>query len=162
MVYVAKDTSQGKPVEDPLLLKKLLVLPDSRTEHLPGLLPLVPGMPIILTQNIAIELGLINGLNGIFRQLVYQVDCVSIYSLSEAFPSSTQYIRRPLYAIIEITRSKIECNLEELQPNLVPIPLLEQTFRVDIGDILPKDKKSKSNNKTTCIATCASLLYHHT
>ena len=101
MVYVAKDTSQGKPVEDPLLLKKLLVLPDSRTEHLPGLLPLVPGMPIILTQNIAIELGLINGLNGIFRQLVYQVDCVSIDSLSEAFPSSTQYIRRPLYAIIE-------------------------------------------------------------
>ena len=148
MVCVAQDTCQGKPVEDPLLLKKLLELPDSRTEHLPGLLPLVPGMPIILTQNIAIELGLINGLNGIFRQLVYQVDSVSTDSLSKAFPSSTQYIRRPLYAIIEIARSKIECNLEELQPNLVPIPLLEQTFRVDIGDILPKDKKSKSNNKT--------------
>ena len=96
MVCVAQDICQGKPVEDPVLIKKLL----------PSLLPLVLGMPIILTQNIAIELGLINGLNGIFRQLVYQVDCVSTNSLSEALPSSTQYIRRPSYAIIEITRSK--------------------------------------------------------
>ena len=72
---------------------------------------------------------------------------MSTDSLSEAFPTSTQYIRRPLYALIEIIRSKIECNLEELQPNLVPIPLLKQTFRVDIGDILPKDKKLKLNNK---------------
>ena len=96
MVCVAQDICQGKPAEDPLLLKNLLELPDSRTELVPGLLPLVPDMPIILTQNIAIELGLINRLNGIFRQLVYQVDSVSTDSLSEAFPSSTQYIRRPL------------------------------------------------------------------
>ncbi|CAF5113601.1 unnamed protein product, partial [Rotaria sp. Silwood1] len=34
-------------------------------------------MPVILTQNIAIERGLINGINGIFRQLVYQSDSVS-------------------------------------------------------------------------------------
>ena len=150
MVCVAQDICQGKPLEDPVLIKKLLELPDSRTEHLPSLLPLIPGMPVILTQNIAIELGLINGLNGIFRQLVYQNDSVSTDSLSETFPNSTQYIRRPLYALIEISRSKIECNLEELQPNLVPIPLVEQTFRVDIGDILPKDKKSKSNHTKCC------------
>ena len=50
----------------------MLELSDSKTEHLPVLLPFVPGMPVILTQNIAIELGLINGVNGIFRQLIYQ------------------------------------------------------------------------------------------
>jgi hypothetical protein len=148
IVCVAQDTCQGKPIEDPMLIKKLITLPDSKTEHLPGLLPLVPGMPVILTQNIAIELGLINGMNGIFRQLVYQTDAVSTDSLSEAFPNNTQYVRRPLYALIEITRSKMECNLEELKPNLVPIPLLEQTFRVDIADILPKDKKSRSSRNT--------------
>ena len=49
--------------------------------------------------------------------------------------------------MIEIAKSKIECNLEELQPKLVPIPLMEQTFRVDIADMLPKDKKPKSNGK---------------
>ncbi|CAF5110523.1 unnamed protein product, partial [Rotaria sp. Silwood1] len=148
MVCVAQDICNGKPIEDPILIKKLLELSDSKTEHLPGLLPFVPGMPVILTQNIAIELGLINGINGIFRQLVYQADSVSTDVLLEIFPKNTQYIHRPLYALIEIAKSKIESNLEELQPKLVPIPVIEQTFRVDISDILPKDKKPKSNRKS--------------
>ncbi|CAF4016579.1 unnamed protein product [Rotaria sordida] len=147
MVCVAQDTCNGKPIEDSVLIKKLLELSDSKTEHLPGLLPFVPGMPVILTQNIAIELGLINGINGIFRQLVYQSDSVSADVLSEIFPKNTQYIHRPLYALIEIAKSKVDSNLEELQPKLIPIPVMEQTFRVDISDILPKDKKPKSNRK---------------
>ncbi|CAF4056340.1 unnamed protein product [Rotaria sp. Silwood2] len=147
MVCVAQDTCNGKPIEDPVLIKKLLELSDSKTEHLPGLLPFVPGMPVILTQNIAIELGLINGINGIFRQLVYQSDSVSADVLSEIFPKNTQYIHRPLYALIEIAKSKVDSNLEELQPKLIPIPVMEQTCRVDISDILPKDKKPKSNRK---------------
>ncbi|CAF1233900.1 unnamed protein product [Rotaria magnacalcarata] len=146
-VCVAQDTCKGKPIEDPTLMKKLLELSDSKTERLPGLLPFVPGMPVILTQNIAIELSLINGINGIFRQLVYQPDSMSTDVLSQAFPNNTQYVHRPLYALIEITRSKIKCNLEEVQPKLVPIPLMEQTFRVDVTDILPKGKKSTSNGK---------------
>ena len=147
MVCVAQDTCKGKPIEDPTLIKKLLELSDSKTEHLPGLLPFVPGMPVILTQNIAIELGLINGMNGIFRQLVYEESSVSTDAVSETFPNNTQYIHRPLYALVEITKSNIECNFEQLQPNVVPIPLMEQTFRVDIDDILPKDKRPKTNRK---------------
>ncbi|CAF1532305.1 unnamed protein product, partial [Rotaria sordida] len=147
IVCVAQDTCKGKSIEDPTLVKKLLELSDSKTEHLPGLLPLVPGMPVILTQNVAIELGLINGMNGVFRQLVYEKDSVPTEVLSETFPSNTQYIRKPSYALVEIVKSKIECNLEQLQTNLVPIPLMEQTFRIDIGDVLPKDKRPKSNRK---------------
>ena len=112
----------------------MLELSDSKTEHLPGFLPFVPGMPVILTQNIAIELGLINGVNGIFTQLVYQADSLSTDALSEIFPRNAQYVHRPSYALIEIAKSKIECNLEELQPKLV-------------ADMLPKDRKSKSNGK---------------
>lgn len=148
LVCVAQDTCKGKSIEDPILVKKLLELSDTKTEHLPGLLPLVPGMPVILTQNIAIELGLINGVNGIFRQLVYRPESVLTTGvLSETFPNNTQYIRQPLYALVEIAKSKFECDLEELQPKLVPIPLMEQTFRIDIEDVLPKDKKLKSNGK---------------
>jgi hypothetical protein len=147
MVCVAQDACKGKPIEDPTLIKKLLELSDSKTEHLPGLLPFVPEMPVILTQNIAIELGLINGMNGIFRQLVYEEDSVSTDVLSETFPNNTRYIHRPLYALIEIIKSKFECNLEQLQPDVAPIPLMEQTFRIDIADILPKDKRLKSNRK---------------
>ena len=149
MVCVAQDTCKGKPIEDPILVKKLLELSDSKTEHLPGLLPFVPGMPVILTQNIATELGFISCINGIFRQLVYHEESMSTETLSEIFPNNTQYIRRPIYALIEISKSKIGCKLEDLQPKLIPIPLVEQTFRVDIADLLPKDKKPKSNQKTT-------------
>ncbi|CAF4320744.1 unnamed protein product, partial [Rotaria sordida] len=130
MICVAQDTCSGKPIEDPILIKKLLELSDSKTEHLPGLLLFVHGMPVILTQNIAIELGLINGINRIFRQLVYQADSVSTDVLSEIFPKNTQYVHQPLYALIEIAKSKIESNLEEPQPKLVPILVIEQTFRV--------------------------------
>ncbi|CAF5047283.1 unnamed protein product [Rotaria sp. Silwood1] len=156
IVCVAQDTIKGKQIEDPTLIKKLLELSDSKTEHLPGLLPLVPGMPVILTQNIAIELGLINGMNGIFRQLVYEEESVSTEVLSDTFPNNTQYIHRPLYALVEITKSKIECNLTSLQSNLVPIPLMEQTFQINITDVLPKDKRPKSNRKATLsIKRCA-------
>ncbi|CAF5154231.1 unnamed protein product, partial [Rotaria sp. Silwood1] len=41
MVCVAQDTCNEKPIEDPVLIKKLLELSDSKTEHLPGLLPFV-------------------------------------------------------------------------------------------------------------------------
>ncbi|CAF1542983.1 unnamed protein product, partial [Adineta ricciae] len=157
MVCVAQDTCKGKAIEDPILLTKLLELSDSKTEHLPGLLPFVPGMPVILTQNIATELGLINGINGIFRQLVYHEESVSTGNLSEMFPNNTKYIRRPIYALIEIVKSKIESKLQDLQPKLIPIPLVEQTFRVDVADILPKDKKPKSNQKTMLSIKRAAL-----
>ena len=147
LVCVAQDTCKGKAIEDPRLVKKLLELCDSKTEHLPGLLPLVPGMPVILTQNIAIELGMINGMNGIFRQLVYEEDTVTTDAISEKFPSNAKYVRKPLYALVEIVRSKVACNFEQLQSNFVPIPLMEQTFRVNLTDVLPKDKRPKSNQK---------------
>lgn len=147
-VCVAEDSCKNKQIQDARLAKKLLELCDSKTDHLSGLLPLVPGMPVILTQNIAIELGLINGMNAIFRQLVYEEDSVSTDAISETFPTNSRYIRKPLYAIVEIDRSKVECNFEQLRSNLVPIPLKEQTFRIDIADILPKDKKLKSKQKT--------------
>ncbi len=147
MVCVAQDTCKGKQIQDSTLIKKLLELSDSKTERLSCLLPFVPGMPVILTQNIAIELALINGMNGIFRQLVYEADSLSKDLLSKTFPNHTRYIHRPLYALIEIAKSKIECNLEQLQSNLVPIPLMDQTFRINIADVLPKDKKPKSNQK---------------
>ena len=85
-------------------------------------------MPVILTQNIAIELGLINEVNEIFRQLVYQANSLSTDASSKIFPGNAQYVHRPSYALIEIAKAKIECNLEELQSKLVPIPLMEKNF----------------------------------
>ncbi|CAF1593509.1 unnamed protein product [Adineta ricciae] len=100
MVCVAQDFCKDKAVEEPIIVKKLLELSDSKTEHLPGLVPLVPGMPVILTQNIGIELGLINGMNGIFRQLVFDTNSVSTDSLSTTFSMNTTYeLERQCYRL---------------------------------------------------------------
>ena len=146
-ICVAQDSCQGKTIEDPILMKKLLALSDSKTEHLPGYLPLVPGMPVILTQNIAIELGLINGTSGIFRQLVYQADSLITNGLSEEFPVDAQYVLQPTYALVEIPKSKIESHLTDLAPNIVPIPLVEQTFRINVNDLVPKTTNSNATKK---------------
>ncbi|CAM4866133.1 unnamed protein product [Rotaria socialis] len=50
----------------------------------------------------------------------------------------------------------VECNLTSLQSNLLPIPLMEQTFQINITDVLPEDMRPKSNRKATLsIKRCA-------
>ncbi|CAF1524038.1 unnamed protein product [Adineta ricciae] len=117
-------------------------------------------MPVILTQNIAIELGLINGMNGIFRQPVYDTDSISTESPSTTFPMNTTYVHKPIYALVEISKSKIECNLEKLQPKLIPIPIMKQIFQVDVSDIIPNvNSKSKTTRKAMLsIKRCALSL----
>lgn len=62
-------------------------------------------MPVILTQNISIELGSINGTRVIFRQLVYQADSVAASDLSEEFPLNMQYMHQLTCALVEISHS---------------------------------------------------------
>jgi hypothetical protein len=94
-------------------------------------------MPVLLTDNIACELGLSNGTQGIFRELVYddQEDSGGLNVKNEIFPSNTIYIRKPLYALVEINTSQIETNLEGLRPKLIPIPLVKKRFTVSIKQL---------------------------
>ena len=111
---------------------------DNKTELLPGFLPLVPNMPVLLTDNIACELGLSNSTQGIFRELVYddQEDSVTDNMKNTIFPTTTTYIRKPLYALVEINSSQIETNLDGLQSKLIPISLVKKEFTVSINQIL--------------------------
>jgi len=128
-------------------------LPDNKTEHLPGYLPLVPDMPVLLQENIACELGLSNGAQGIFRELVYGETSEQITEANEGvFPANTIFVRNAQYALVEIKKSKIG-KLDSLNPFVVPIPVIDKTFEVDLaklyadkGSILKafNDKKLKT------------------
>ncbi|CAF4330939.1 unnamed protein product, partial [Rotaria sordida] len=59
---------------------------NNKTESLPGYLPLVPEMPVLLTDNVATELGLSNGIKGIFRQIVYEELDTSLTYTNTKFP----------------------------------------------------------------------------
>ncbi|CAF1688155.1 unnamed protein product, partial [Adineta ricciae] len=94
-------------------------------------------MHLLLTDNIAYELGLSNGTQGIFRELVYddQEGPGDFKIKSDIFPSNTIYIRKPLYTLVEINTSHVETNLDSLRPKLIPIPLIKKRFTVPIKQL---------------------------
>lgn len=94
-------------------------------------------MPVLLTDNIACELGLSNGTQGIFRELVYdeQEDLDSLKVKSNVFPSNTIYIRKPLYALVEINTSQVETDLDGLPSKLIPIPLIKKQFTIPVKQL---------------------------
>ena len=61
MVVVAHDKTHSKSAEKDVIYERLLQVSDNKTELLPGLLPFIPDMPVLLIDNIACELGLSNG-----------------------------------------------------------------------------------------------------
>ncbi|CAF4743182.1 unnamed protein product [Rotaria sp. Silwood2] len=130
-ICVAQDYIQGKPVDDLRLRKVILELPDNKTEHLPGYLALVPRMPVLLTENVATELGLSNGTRGIFHQLVYNESPEDVQWQDKNFPPNTNFIMQPKYALVEFTGYKLDSTLAELQSKIVPITTSEQTFLFD-------------------------------
>lgn len=153
VVCVAQDYVAGKLIDDLQLRKAMLELPDNKTEHLPGYLPLVPGMPILLTENIATELGLSNGTKGIFRQLVYDKS-TEIFNITDTgFPDNTKFVIQPTYALVEFPKCKIDSSLATLKPKLIPIFVSEQTFYFDLNDFLPKSisKAAKATKRSTKI-----------
>jgi hypothetical protein len=144
----------GAIIDDSRLRKAILELPDNKTEHLPGYLPLVVGMPVLLTENIATELGLSNGTRGIFHQLVYEEYLDNTQLHQTYFPEHTKFVLQPKYALVEFPNCKLDTELSELGPKIVPICLSEQTFQFDVKDFLPENasKVRKLTKRTTKIS----------
>ncbi|CAF2847168.1 unnamed protein product [Rotaria sp. Silwood2] len=149
VVVVANDKIRSKSLQDDAIYERLLHLPDNKTELLPGLLPLVPNMPVLLTDNIACELGLSNGTQGIFRELIYdgQENLDGLMVKSDVFPSDTIYIRKPLYALVEINTSQLETTLDGLRPKLIPIPLIKKQFTVPTKQLFGRLFESAQSGK---------------
>ena len=132
-VVIAADTIKAKRhIDLSELTKRLLALPDNKTEHLPGYLPLVPGMPVLLQENIACELGLSNGTPGVFRELIYdQTSGYTTGSEEGIFTADTLFVRNAHYTLIEIPKSKMR-KLDSLDPLIIPVPVIEKTFEVNL------------------------------
>lgn len=126
-------------------------LDDTKTQNLPGYLPLVEGIPLMLTRSLFTELGLSNGTIGIFKQLIYVNDTdtetdKTSYIPKNRYPDDTVYIKKPVFILVEFNNTIKLPNMEGLPPRIVPIPLDEQDFYVDISKIFPSE--IKKNNLT--------------
>jgi ATP-dependent exoDNAse (exonuclease V) alpha subunit len=153
VLCVAQDYVRGKTIDNSKLREAILQLPDNKTEHLPGYLPLVPGMPVLLTENIATELGLSNGTKGIFRQLVYDNSASTVGFNDTIFPENTKVITQPKYALVDFPNCKVDSAFATLKPKLIPIPASEQTFSFDLDELLPRaiSKAAKATKRSTKI-----------
>ncbi len=67
---------------------------------------------------------------GIFGELIYDYheDLGDLKIKSDVFPSNTIYIRKPLYALVEINTSQLETSLDGLPPKIIPIQLIKKTI----------------------------------
>ena len=92
---------------------------------------------MLLTDNITCELGLSNGAQGVFRELVYddQESPGDLEVKSEVFTLNTIYVLKPLYALVEINTSQVETNLDGLHLKLIPIPQIKKQFTVPIKQL---------------------------
>ena len=154
IVCIAQDYIQGKHIEEPQLLEAILELLNNKTEHFPGYLPLVLGMSVQLTENIATELGLSNGTCGIFRQLVYGESSTGVVFEDNNFPKSTKYIMQPKFALVEFPSCTLESELDELRSTVIPVSISEQAFLFDGKQLLTEnvERVAKINKSTTKIS----------
>ena len=149
---VANDQARRHDIDNAEIRRFLLCLPDNKTEGLPGYLPIVPNMPVLITHNIATELHISNGSIGRLVKVVYEDEEQShdAMAISNAtFPSNTVYTRKPLYALVQLPQCKLASALTDLQPTLVPIVREQKTIKVDLKSILSSAQKRLSPNKTT-------------
>ncbi|CAF1089825.1 unnamed protein product [Rotaria sordida] len=150
IVCIAEGYIQGKIVDDLRLRQAILELPDNKTEHLPGYLPLAPGMPVLLTENVASEIGLSNGTRGIFRRFVYDESPEDVRYQDKNFPPNTKFITQPKCALVEFPGCKLDEKLVQLSSKVVSIAVRKQTLLFDAKELLPKNvaKAAKINKKT--------------
>lgn len=71
--YHAVDTYRGQPIEDTAIMDLLDTFPSNKTGGRIGALPLVLGMPVIITENFDVMGGIVNGSKGILRKVRFRV-----------------------------------------------------------------------------------------
>ncbi|KAK6996628.1 PIF1-like helicase-domain-containing protein [Favolaschia claudopus] len=102
--YHSRDTFIGLPLNE-TLQKRLWQMRSSDTKDSIGRLPLSIGMKVMVTENVALKAGVVNGAEGILRQLHYSID-----------EKKRRYVD---CAYVEIPGSNV--NLHSLGPDIVPI-----------------------------------------
>jgi len=71
--YHAVDTYKGRPISDDAIIELLDTLPSNKTGGRVGALPLVLGMPVVVTENFDVAGGVVNGSTGTLRHVRYRL-----------------------------------------------------------------------------------------
>ncbi|KAJ3009702.1 hypothetical protein NUW54_g2705 [Trametes sanguinea] len=75
--YYAIDRHRGRRLTDPQLQNHLFDMHSGQTCHRLGKIPLVLGMPVIISQNFDVQGGIVNGSIGVLAKIRYRIDTMS-------------------------------------------------------------------------------------
>ena len=80
---------------------------DHKTNGMPGMLPLVPGMPLIVKKNLATELGVCNGTRCTFVRMVLHPDEPAFELTSSPIQPKVHFLRKaPVMIVIKMSNPK--------------------------------------------------------
>jgi hypothetical protein len=101
VVVLARDSGSAKAgLIDLPTRKRLLHLLDNKTDHLPGMLPLVPNMPLVIKTNIATELGICNGTRCFFSRMILHAEEPVVDLASSVGVRNVHFVKKIPEAII--------------------------------------------------------------
>jgi len=110
VILMARDRTSAKA--GPLDLeerKKLLHKLDNKTENLPGMLPLVSNMPLVVKANIATELGICNGTRCFFSRIVMDPDEPVVNLDSTPTERNVHFLKKiPLFIVVKVPNPKFK------------------------------------------------------
>ena len=91
-------------------LHSIYSVPPNDCNYYHPVLDVYVGMPILVTQNISVEIGIANGSQAVVREIVF--DSSTTFSLVEAAGGAFVKIpsRRPIYIVVKIEDCKYVCN----------------------------------------------------
>ena len=132
VIYVSKSEdylgrkTNGKPVPSKVA-DKIKNWPNTSTQGLSRVLKLFVGMPVMITNNIATELGITNGSFGKIKS-IHLKNGEEVSETSGYFPMEQQ----PEFIIVELKDVNIR-TLDGLPPNHVPISVKSGSFSVRVS-----------------------------
>eukprot|EP00742_Colponemidia_sp_Colp-10_P013665 GILJ01015450.1.p1 GENE.GILJ01015450.1~~GILJ01015450.1.p1 ORF type:complete len:670 (+),score=37.93 GILJ01015450.1:1352-3361(+) len=104
--------------------RKLYTLSDNKTAGLPGILPMSIGSPVMLTSNLHVDKGLVNGARGTLRSIVFRTGAV-IDPSKPVFDTTSADIA---YVLVELEKVW-GAALQSLPEGIVPIVPVEKSFQ---------------------------------
>ena len=113
---------------------KVLHTSDKDTDRIAGMIPLVSGMPLVIKNNLATELGVCNGTLCTLDSIVFQDGTEPDDIHSDSAESEVLFLtKQPAYLIVNIPNPKFK-PFPGLLPGQFPLFTVSKTFAVTIGD----------------------------
>lgn len=115
-VYCVRDKIAGQNVAFQQQ-KRMWKIQSSCTNDALGELPLIPGMPVMITENVATSCKIVNGSKGILKSIIYELDGGHRYAAC---------------TLVNIPESAL--HVPDLERGVVPVLPATNSFRYPIGE----------------------------